>query len=582
MLIVVQEKFYYDGTRYRVTDMSVESDKDYFDFFRCIVRGASAAQKASIGEGGHLLADHKVVITDRDGSTAFEGFLESVIPAGSDLILEGRDYKVLLLDERVGRDVWINKTGAQIITDLLAYSTKVVAGTITFPETISGTFSFNHDNILRCIASVCAQEGKDFWVINDAGTIKLNIGDRSRGTEVSPQFSFEAGKEIQIAVEGKPTLDTVNRQRVFGAGDGINQIQVCVPWIDIDIPDDERTQGFDGFNANCVHADATTSQGTVGIMEGKPYIDTSLVDVDSAIRSAKAILDASSVGLIDLTVGFLKYIPGVQIGDWVRIIDRKQGVDRTKKVITVKRNFVANRLELEFVNSQATASELLSRAKRDSDFSNIDGLGATNLLELNFPDICDNTHPYEFTFQLPDEVKFINRIKLSYIVSDYRAFTEVTTGGGLHDHDTEMKDYDVDSGSLSGNVYVVGARWEAINSEYRHVTNGAVTRTIRGETSTEIAVHTHPIDYSISEAGAPALTDVEIWTDDGSGYVDRTAAIEAIIGTLSTSEELDILMTNYFTADGGIKKIKIVPASASDGECRITGLLMVMFYMESK
>jgi hypothetical protein len=239
---------------------------------------------------------------------------------------------------------------------------------------------------------------------------------------------------------------------------------------------------------------------------------------------------------------------------------------------------------LEFVNSQATASELLSRAQRDSDFRNIDGLGATNLLELNFPDICDATHPYEFVFQLPDEVKFINRIKLSYIVSDYRAFTSVTTGGGLHDHDTEMKDYDVDSGSLSGNVYVVGARWEAINSEYRHVTNGAVTRTIRGETSTEIAVHTHPIDYSISDAGDPNLTDVAIWIDDGSGYTgnEKTSAIETAIGhTLSTSEELDIPM-NYFTADGGIKKIKIVPSSASDGECRITGLLMVMFYMESK
>ena len=552
--------------------MSVESDKDYFDFFRCIVRGPSEAQKTAIGEGGHLLADHKVEITDRDGSTAFEGFLESVIPAGSDLILEGRDYKVLLLDERVGRDFWVNKTGAEIITDLLAYSTKVVAGTITFSETISGTFSFNHDNILRCIASVCAQEGKDFWVINDAGTIKLNVGDRSRGSEGTPQFSFEAGKEIQIAVEGKPTLDTVNRQRVFGAGDGINQIQVCVPWIDIDIPDDERTQGFDGFNADCVHADATTSQGTVGIMEGKPYIDTSLVDVDSAIRSAKAILDASSIGLVDLTVGFLKYISGIQIGDWIRVVDRKQGVDRTKKVITVKRNFAANRLELEFVNSQATASELLSRAQRDSDFRNIDGLGATNLLELNFPDICDNTHPYEFTFQLPDEVKFINRIKLSYIVSDYRAFGGTTSGGSAHKHGLQVRAPLDDS-----QIGMVGV--QTYSSVNYLVSNTNLSQIDTAETE---STHTHEVDFSISTQAA-SLSDVAILIDDGSGYVDKTTDIETELGhTLSTSEELDILMTNYFIADGGIKKIKIIPTGTNNGECRITGLLMVMFYMESK
>jgi hypothetical protein len=166
------ESFSFDGTEYTVTDLKVESENNVFDMFSCRLNGPSESVKTAIGHGGHLLASHEVLITDQDGDQIFGGFLEWVEQDGVDLILKGRDYKVLLLDERTPRDVqWINQTGSTIVNALVGYSTKVVAGTIDYSDTLSGTLRFSHENLLRSVATACAQNDIDFWVEYDTTTV---------------------------------------------------------------------------------------------------------------------------------------------------------------------------------------------------------------------------------------------------------------------------------------------------------------------------------------------------------------------------------------------------------------------------
>jgi len=574
---MARQVFTYNGTEYKLRDLKVENKINDFDFFSGKLVGPSSGVKSTVGRGGHLIGSHEVLITDRDGSQIFGGFLEAVDDDGLNLILKGRDYKVLLLDERTTRDLeYINQTGATIINGLLGYSTKVVAGTITYTETLSGTFRFNHDNLLKSIAEVCKQNGKDFWVWNDSGTLKLDVGSRGSGSSGSPVTTYEAGVEISITAEKRPTMEIVNRQRVFGSGDGINQIQVCVPWIDVNILDSERSQGFDGYNADCLHADATTSQGVYGVMEGRPYVDRGIVSTDIAITSAKAILDEYATDFKRLDVEFLKYIMGRGVGDWVTIIDRKKGINSAVRIKNIVRNYDKNLISLVFYDPAEEISSALAKVQRDSDLSNLNGIGATNLIEINFPDICDNSNPYEMWFELPSEVEFINRIKLTYIVDDYRAFTTVTSGGVAHSHTVPISAVKTSAqgGSAIGMLGV--QTWSGS-------VNALVCNTNISDppTSSDESAHTHDIDFSITKQ-ADSLSDVAIWVDDGAGYVDKTATIEADIGhTLGLTSETDIPMQDYITATSGVKKIKIVPTGSNDGECRITGLCMVMFYMQS-
>jgi len=569
------ESFSFNGTKYIVTDLKVENENNAFNSFSCRLNGPSSTVKATIGHGGHLIGSHEVLIIDQDGDSIFGGFLEWVEQDGVDLILKGRDYNVLLLDERTPRDAeWINQTGSTIINALLGYSTKVVAGTIDYSDTLAGTMRFNHENLMRAVASVCAQNDKDFWVWNDSGTLKLDVGVRGSGTEGSPNATYSAGAEIEIAAETKITNSVVNRQRVFGAGDGINQIQVCVPWIDVDELDSDRSQGFDGYNADCLHSVATTSQGDVGVMEGKPYVDTGIVSTDIAIATAKTILDTSApvAAVKTLDVDFLKYVTGDDIGDWIRVIDRKQGVDSTLRVKKIIRDIEKKNIRMEFYTPEDDIAQVLAQIERDSDLSNINGLGATNLIEINFPDICDNTNPYEMWFELPAEVEFINRIKLTYIVDDYRAFSGTTSGGSAHTH--LIKVYDPFDASQ---INFMGV--QTYNAKNYFVCASNISAIETGETE---SAHTHAVDFTITKQ-ADSLTDVAIWIDDGAGYVDKTADIETAIGhALGLTSETDIPVAPYISATAGIKKIKIVPTGTNNGECRITGLAMVMFFMQSR
>lgn len=734
------ESFSLNGTEYTVTDLKIESENNVFDMFSCRLNGPSSTVRSAIGHGGHLLASHEVLITDKDGTQIFGGFLEWVEQDGVDLILKGRDYKVLLLDERTPRDAqWINQTGNTIINALVGYSTKVTAGTIDYSDTLSGTLRFSHENLLRAVATACAQNEKDFWVDYDYNTVLkieydetnrnsqtdiggvkwlsqsftpsanmdinkigayllyvsgtydditvsiraddgsgkptgpdltsatipsftdstyswkeanvtpyslvsgtkyhlqlksvgsdddcyrwgldttsptytggtfvysgtsgsswivysgwetifriyakettsdmvLNVGARGYGSNVSPNATYSAGIETEIAAETKVTMKVVNRQRVFGAGDGINQIQVCVPWIDINEPDNDRSQGFDGTNGDCTHAVATTSQGDVGVMEGKPYVDTGIVSTDIAIATAKAILDISApvAAVKTLDVDFLKYVTGDGLGDWIRIIDRKQGVDSTLRVKKIMRDLEDKVIRMEFYTPEEDISQALARIERDSDLSNLNGLGATNLIIVNFPDICDNTNPYEMWFELPSEVIFINRIKLTYIVDDYRAFSGTTTGGSAHTHGIQVVAPTLNAAGGSAIGYV-GVQTQ--NGTNKLIANQQLTSIQSGESE---AAHTHGVDFTITTQ-ADSLTDVAVWVDDGAGFVDKTSDIETEIGhTLGTSSEYDIPMAAYISATTDLKRIRIVPTGSNNGECRITGLCSVMFYMESK
>ena len=91
--------------------------------------------------------------------------------------------------------------------------------------------------------------------------------------------------------------------------------------------------------------------------------------------------------------------------------------------------------------------------------------------------------------------------------------------------------------------------------------------------------HTHTIDYGITKG--PTVwdtTDTKIFIDDGNGYVDRTAAIETVLGRdlayLENGKERDIDISPYLGDSPGWKGIKI----EIDGRGRIDGTLYLKYF----
>lgn len=849
---MARERLTIGGIQYRVQDLILETNHNNFDKFSCTLPVAREDVRGLLGKGGHKYPDHYVEILDKDEITVvFRGFLEKVSDQeqGLGLILEGRDTKVLLLDERTGRDRWINQTGTTIVNDLMQYSTKVTLGSNVLTNLISGTVRFEHQNLLQAIASLCESQNVDFWiesspqvtypdplpggtgsgtpedpytistieqlqaissnlnshyilvnnidatitstwndgagfapigtsgtpftgtlngqgftisnlyinrplvnaqgmiaytgatsVIENIGLINCNvtgyqyvaplvifvngivkkcwatgtvhgnnnyvgglisrvntevedcfslcsissnglyvggftglnntgahirrsfaatpitasdgrgfvglsggatttacyydsdvvgntndtsaparttaqmqsqenyyqwdfgttwemdgypklifpdvypptfgemgftlhIGNNEIGTIENPNRILSAGTELFEAKTIGAAKDIINRQRVLGAGDGINQIQVCVPYIDVGIPDTARSQGFNGYNEDCLHPVASQSQSEVGIMEGKPYINHTILDTEVAINAAKRILDTSLNQMADnVEVSVSRYIQGLLPGEWCRILDVKKGIDTTNRVKRIVRRFLTNSMIIEFISPNEELASMLAKVQRESLIGDVTGIGATNLISFNFPDICDKDNPYEFVFQMPNEVKFIDRVTMSYVVSGFRAFSGTAEAGGSHSHGIQVRPpFD------NSTIGVVGVQTYGMANYL--VANTALTSI---DTVQASDTHTHPIDFGITVQSA-SLTDVAILVDDGQGYADVTSTIEDVLGqALSTVQQININMTEFFSADGGIKRIRIVPDGSNDGECRITGLLSIMFYMESR
>lgn len=560
------EKFYFNGVRYTVDNLTLENQINNFDTFSCRVLSISDTLRSTIGRGGHLLASHEVLINDIDGTLIFGGFLEDAKDEGSNLILTGRDYKVLLLDERTPRNLeYINQTGSTIINSILGYSSKVVAGTITFAGTISGTLSFNHDNLLRAVASVCAQGGVDFWLENDAGTIKLNVG--TRGT--TPGITYKAGREIAVTGQQKPTRDIINRQRVFGHGDGINQIEVCVPYLNqsIGMPDTDRRKGFDTTLGDTAHAAATTSQSTYGVMEGKPYVDRGIVSTDIAITKAKLILDDSAADYKRLDVVFLKYVEGRIPGDTVTVVDRKKNINEAMRIKKINRNMDRKIITMTFFNEYDELSDRLANVQRDSDLSNINGLGATNIFQIASYENCDNPNPLNLRFRLPDDIVLVNKVFCSFKLKDYRAYHTGLAADAAHTHTLAQKVYDESLKTGTPDIYLVGELFFNVIDGYK-LGSGDSTRTLLAETSSAGTSHNHAVTYAINEV---TLTSPSVVVTAG------IEGAETAVGTYTTDQnEIDI--TSNIGATGNWMNVKFVPNKPMRIECNI----YVKCYIESK
>jgi len=562
---MAQWTFTLNGTSIKkITDINIKDGlTDPMKQMQATMRNPTSAERSFITSRiGHIIADHRVQI-HRKGILKFDGFLEAADPAGLDLVLRGRSFEVLLLDERTGRDnEYIAQTGATILTDILStYSTKITLSDITYPETLAGTVRFNHDNLLLAVAKVCNINSKDFWVTYTGAAFKLWVGTRGSGSSGSPTGAYTAGKEVSTTVEKKGVLDLINRVRVFGSGDGVNQIQVCVPWIDINLPTTDRVGGFDGYDASYLHAAATASQGTYGIMEGKPHIDRSINSKANAIEIAKSILDDSADIYQSLKVNFAKYTDLV-VGDWIRVIDTKKGLDVTTRVKSLLNKYSVQGIDsinVELYNPFKSTEDRINTSERNSDTTNTSGQGATNIFQVQSYENCDATHPLNIRFRLPNDIVQVNKVLMSFNLKNYRAYHS----DAGHSHETYVKVFGY---TTAGDIYLCGQSYTGVLSGYQllydDVTNS--TRTMNGVTSNAVSA----VSYGISTITLSSPSVVVTAGIDGA---------ETAVGTYTTNQT-DVDIVANIGALGNWYNVIFTPNKAM----RIEANIYVKCYIESK
>jgi len=119
-----------------------------------------------------------------------------------------------------------------------------------------------------------------------------------------------------------------------------------------------------------------------------------------------------------------------KVGDLIKIIDTESGLDEDFRVVGIEyKAFYGNlSINLECSNRTLNFIEQMTKQKQEAEALGKYMQGSTNIYAINEAENCDSTHPLNMRFFIPNETVSINRVKLSFKLKGYRAYSKGVSG----------------------------------------------------------------------------------------------------------------------------------------------------------
>ena len=305
----------------------------------------------------------------------------------------------------------------------------------------------------------------------------------------------------------------------------------------------------------------------------------------------------------------------VRVGDTIYITDDEVAIDDSFEVVGYTVGFLGDRgefMDIEAANRRLSFEELNYQTRQMAEVQSQFMQGSTVMYMVTAHENAQNAKPIDVYFYIPEDAIAINSITLSYRNNSPRTWASTSASGGgstptssseaTHTHSVPAhrhKIFDYDSADTGGtekrylcdndvatqSLYVYLKTGSAEELWSRSATGGVTSATGSAHNHTvTIGTHAHSITYAIKDDHSYTTTDMSIYTtDDASGspsWTDRTAAIEAIEGTLVASNngsESNINLASYFTGTGW-KGVRL----SVDGDSRHWVAIKIKCFTKSK
>lgn len=278
----------------------------------------------------------------------------------------------------------------------------------------------NEDTLLGPIYSIPKPFDEKFqWTWDDSSyPWTLNIVRYSE--EITGELRYRKNmKGIKRKVEAK---DVMTRIYPLGYGEGVNQLTIKsvnngLPYIDA--PDFVR-ELHDGFDYI--------------------WVDRKFEDPKTLYASAQAMLLKACMPKVTYEIDAIDYelidpykIEKYETGKLVRLYDEDFNIfvdlrvmDRQKDDVTGNPLDVKLVLENKVTDLGTIQADIEKRQKVNEVYSQ----GTTNIDSQPFQDNCDPEHPAIIRFQIPNDVKNVNQLILTFETLRFRAYERAIKGGG--------------------------------------------------------------------------------------------------------------------------------------------------------
>lgn len=280
-------------------------------------------------------------------------------------------------------------------------------------------YGFENTDVLNALYSVpkCFLDGYH-WTF-DTSTYPWTINLIRRDTDANCMIQYR--RNLKWIKRTKDVSNLCTRLYCLGSGEGVNQTNI------------KRMTG----GVNYIESATKSKHGVIA----KHLIDRSISDDELLYAKGRALLAEIDEPMYSYVVGGLDLHRRTGLaydlmdeGKVVRVQDEDAGIDFTKPILSVEKKdveldplgieiTVANRTE----DVASTIENLSARAAITAQYSQ----GATNLFPMQVTDNADASHPAKFRFYVPQTCAKINAVKLSWQLSQFRAYeTGAEAGGG--------------------------------------------------------------------------------------------------------------------------------------------------------
>lgn len=228
------------------------------------------------------------------------------------------------------------------------------------------------------------------------------------------------GKNMGSFDEHIDPTKIVNRIYPLGAGEGINQL------------------GIESVNGGVAYLDDAVSIAKYGL-RSYVWVNRSFENPDTLMASAQGLLDMWKIPKVSIDVkgSDLSMLEGYEfdkhrVGNLIRIVvpDREDTVVRI--VSESKSDLTGNPQDIVFSlnNKLDDIATTQTDVQRKQQVNDAYSQGATNILNYDYQDNCDEFNPATIKFFLDDDVVNINTCELTFDTDNFRSYSQATEGGG--------------------------------------------------------------------------------------------------------------------------------------------------------
>ncbi|HFJ9448158.1 phage tail spike protein [Bacillus cereus group sp. TH243-1LC] len=300
----------------------------------------------------------------------------------------------------------------------------------------------NEETLLGPIYSIPKPFDEKFqWTWDDTSyPWTLNLVKYS--DEITGELRYRKNmRGIKRKVEAK---DVMTRVYPLGYGEGVNQLTIKsvnngIPYIDA--PDFVR-ELHDGFDYI--------------------WVDRKIEDAKTLYASANSLLLKACMPKITYEIDAIDYelidpykIEKYETGKLVRLYDEDFNISVDLRVMDRQKDDVTgNPLDVKLVleNKVTDLGTIQADIEKRQKVNEVYSQGTTNIDSQPFQDNCDPDHPAIIRFQIPNDVKNVNQLILTFETLRFRAYERAIKGGGAVVGSTSAGGGTVSSTSAGGSI----------------------------------------------------------------------------------------------------------------------------------